>query len=147
MKIATTIVEMKEIRRKLAEPVGFVPTMGYLHEGHLTLVRRARSENRSTVASIFVNPTQFGPKEDFEKYPREPERDLAMLRGINTDVVFMPETNDMYPAGFNSWADVEGITNRLEGAKPPLGPAPQLWCSEGVPSGQTSCLHRLFHQD
>jgi pantoate--beta-alanine ligase len=134
MKIATTIAEMKGIRRKLAEPVGFVPTMGYLHEGHLTLVRRARSENKSTVASIFVNPTQFGPKEDFEKYPREPERDLAMLRGIKTDVVFTPETADMYPAGFNSWVDVEGITGRLEGASRP-----------GHFKGVTTVVNKLFN--
>jgi len=119
MKVAWTIPTMKEIRGELPEPVGFVPTMGYLHEGHLSLVRRARGENRSVVVSIFVNPTQFGPQEDFETYPRDTERDLTLLRREGIDVVFVPEAEEMYPADFNSWVVVEGITEMLEGASRP----------------------------
>ncbi len=119
MKIATTIAEMKAIRRQMAEPVGFVPTMGYLHEGHISLVRQARSECKSVIASIFVNPTQFGPGEDFASYPRDTERDLALLEKGKTDAVFMPQPEEMYPQGASSWVDVEGITSRLEGASRP----------------------------
>ncbi|MCL0090411.1 pantoate--beta-alanine ligase [Dehalococcoidia bacterium] len=119
MKVALTIPAMKEIRGELPEPVGFVPTMGYLHEGHLSLVRRARGENRSVAVSIFVNPTQFGPQEDFETYPRDTERDLTLLRGEGADVVFLPEAEEMYPADFNSWIVVEGMTEMLEGASRP----------------------------
>lgn len=119
MRIVRTIARMKEIRGELGESVGFVPTMGYLHEGHLTLVRRARRENKSLVVSIFVNPAQFGPQEDFETYPRDSERDLTLLRGEETDVVFMPEAGEMYHLDFNSWVVVEGITEVLEGASRP----------------------------
>lgn len=119
MEIARTIAEMKRLRKRLPEPVGFVPTMGYLHEGHLSLVRRAKAENRSVVASIFVNPTQFGPKEDFASYPRAPERDLGMLREAGTDAVFMPEAEEMYPPGMDTWVEVRGITDVLEGARRP----------------------------
>jgi pantoate--beta-alanine ligase len=116
MKVAQTIAQMREVRRQLPEPVGFVPTMGYLHEGHLSLVRRARAENRSVVVSIFVNPTQFGPQEDFNTYPRDPERDLALLQEEGADVVFMPEAREMYPQDFSSWVELGKITQRLEGA-------------------------------
>jgi pantoate--beta-alanine ligase len=119
MKVVETIADMKKVRRELLEPVGFVPTMGYLHEGHLTLVKHAKAENASAVVSIFVNPTQFGPSEDFGKYPRDPQRDLAMLEAIDTDVVFMPSAAEMYPPRFNSWVTVEKVTERLEGAVRP----------------------------
>jgi pantoate--beta-alanine ligase len=116
MQVAETIAEMKHLRSELAGPVGFVPTMGYLHEGHISLVRRAKEENVSLVASIFVNPTQFAPTEDFEDYPRNTERDLAMLEEAGTDVVFMPSASEMYPDSFSSWVEVGKLTERLEGA-------------------------------
>jgi len=119
VKVLKTINGIKQLRLKLPEPVGFVPTMGYLHEGHLVLVRRAKAENSSVVVSIFVNPTQFGPHEDFDKYPRNPERDLAMLEKEGVDLVFMPSVAEMYPPQFNSWVDVGKITERLEGAARP----------------------------
>ena len=119
MQVAETIAEMKRLRSGLAEPVGFVPTMGYLHEGHISLVRHAREENASVAASIFVNPTQFGPTEDFEDYPRDTQRDLAMLEEAGTDVVFMPPVAEMYPEGFSSWVEVGKLTERLEGASRP----------------------------
>ncbi|MDP2730696.1 MAG: pantoate--beta-alanine ligase [Dehalococcoidales bacterium] len=119
MKVIETIVEMNRLRLKLAEPVGFVPTMGYLHDGHLALVNQARSENSTVVVSIFVNPTQFGPTEDFKSYPRDIKRDLAMLEKAKTDIVFMPSAAEMYPPRFSSWVDVEKITEQLEGAVRP----------------------------
>ncbi|MFC2042428.1 pantoate--beta-alanine ligase [Chloroflexota bacterium] len=119
MKVVKTIAEFRKLRQQLPEPVGFVPTMGYLHEGHLSLVRYARAENSSVVASIFVNPTQFGPREDFKAYPHDTERDLSMLEKEKTDVVFMPEAAEMYPEGSSTWIDVEKVTERLEGASRP----------------------------
>ena len=119
MKVIEKIAEMKQIRQQLTEPVGFVPTMGYLHEGHLALVKRARAENRWVIASIFVNPAQFGPQEDFNNYPRDPQRDLALLEKEKTDIVFMPSVAEMYPAQFNSRVEVNKVTERLEGASRP----------------------------
>jgi pantoate--beta-alanine ligase len=119
MKIIKTIAEFRKLRPKMTEPVGFVPTMGYLHEGHLVLVRRARAENPSVAVSIFVNPTQFGPKEDFAHYPRDPQRDLALLEKEGTDVVFMPSAEEMYPPNFNSWVEVGKLAGKLEGAARP----------------------------
>jgi len=119
MKIIEKIDDIKRLRRQLAEPVGFVPTMGYLHEGHLALVGQARAENPSVVVSIFVNPTQFGPQEDFNSYPRDTKRDLALLEKEGTDVVFMPSVAEMYPEQFNSWVEVGKVTERLEGASRP----------------------------
>ncbi|HUT67119.1 MAG TPA: pantoate--beta-alanine ligase, partial [Dehalococcoidales bacterium] len=118
MKVVETIADMRQVRKKLKGPVGFVPTMGYLHDGHLSLVRQARAENKSVVVSIFVNPTQFGPKEDFKSYPRDTRRDLAMLEPI-TDIVFMPATEEMYPEGYDAWVEVGTITDVLEGAVRP----------------------------
>jgi len=115
MKVVETIAAMKAERSKLTGSVGFVPTMGYLHEGHLALVRRARAENLTVIVSIFVNPTQFGPREDLAAYPRDPERDLALLEKENVSLVLMPSAEEMYPAGFSSWVEVEKVTERLEG--------------------------------
>ncbi len=119
MKVIEKIDGMKQLRQQLTEPVGFVPTMGYFHDGHLALVRRARAENPWVIVSIFVNPAQFGPQEDFNKYPRHPQRDLALLKKEKADIVFMPSVAEMYPAGFNSWVEVEKVTERLEGASRP----------------------------
>ena len=119
MKVIETTAEMRRFRPQLTEPVGLVPTMGYLHEGHLSLVRRARAENPSVVVSIFVNPTQFGPQEDLKTYPRDPQRDLALLEKEKTDIVFTPSATEMYPPRFNSWVEVDKVTERLEGASRP----------------------------
>ena len=119
MKVISAVAEFKEARRKIEGTVGFVPTMGYLHEGHLFLARRAKAENDISAVSIFVNPTQFGPKEDFARYPRDPERDLAMLEREKTDLVLMPPVEEIYPAGASTWVDVENVTKTLEGATRP----------------------------
>jgi len=119
MEVIKTIAAMRAVRTNLSEPVGFVPTMGYLHEGHLSLIRRAQAENASVVASIFVNPTQFGPSEDLEHYPRDLNRDLAMLAKEGVDAVFTPDASEMYPSGFAAWVTVGKIAERLEGAARP----------------------------
>ncbi len=119
MKIIEKIDDMIRLRSQLAEPVGFVPTMGYFHEGHLSLVRQARAENPLVAVSIFVNPTQFGPQEDFSSYPRDPQRDLDLLEKEQVDIVFMPPVAEMYPPQFNSRVEVTKATERLEGASRP----------------------------
>ena len=115
MIVIENIPDMVYLRLNLKEPVGFVPTMGYLHEGHMSLVKKARAENRTVIASIYVNPTQFGPNEDLAKYPRNLERDLAMLDKEGTDAVFFPEYKDIYPAGYDTWVTVDNLTKPLEG--------------------------------
>lgn len=119
LKIARDRTSLKEARAALAGPVGFVPTMGALHEGHASLLRRAREECASVVASIFVNPTQFGPTEDFSKYPRDEGADLAMLESLGVDVAFVPSVEEMYPAGASTTVDVGRLGEVLEGAARP----------------------------
>ena len=114
--ILTTPAAMRRWRAANSGTVGFVPTMGYLHEGHMDLVRRSIEENLHTVVSIFVNPTQFGPHEDFNKYPRDEVRDLAQLSAAGVDAVYLPLAADMYPEGFQTYVDVERVTQPLEGS-------------------------------
>ena len=119
MQVVGPIFEIRALRQQLSGTVGFVPTMGYLHEGHLALVKQARIEDSAVIVSIYVNSTQFGPREDFGAYPRDLNRDLEMLRGGGVDIVFVPADEEMYPPGFGSWVDVEKITERLEGEARP----------------------------
>lgn len=117
--ILTNPGAMRRWRAANSGSIGFVPTMGYLHEGHMELVRRSIEENLHTVVSIFVNPTQFGPNEDFERYPRDEVGDLALMREAGVDAVYLPAPSDMYPEGFQTYVDVERVTQPLEGAARP----------------------------
>lgn len=119
MQTVSTFDELRAARSKRIEPIGFVPTMGYLHEGHLSLARRAKAECQSVVVSIFVNPAQFGANEDLSKYPRDIPRDLAMLESVGVDLVWMPTPEIMYPAGYETWIDVANLTAPLEGSMRP----------------------------
>ncbi len=106
--------------RKAGKTVGFVPTMGYLHEGHLSLVRRAKKENSLAAVSIFVNPTQFGPGEDYKTYPRDAARDKKMLKNIGTDILFMPSARSLYPEGFETAVTVKELSKPLCGVSRPV---------------------------
>jgi len=119
MQVVEPISEIRALRQQLSGTVGFVPTMGYLHKGHLALVKQARIENSHVIVSIYVNPTQFSPGEDFGAYPRELNRDLELLRAEGADIAFIPSDNEMYPPEFYTWVDVEKVTERLEGASRP----------------------------
>lgn len=119
MKTPVTLAELRLALADLERPLGFVPTMGFLHEGHLSLARRARQDNLSVVVSIFANPTQFAPGEDLDSYPRDIERDLALLSGVGADLVWIPTVDVMYPEGFQTWVEVQGLTALLEGVYRP----------------------------
>lgn len=114
-----TIEALRDWRAKRAGTVGFVPTMGALHEGHASLVRRSAAENAATVVSIFVNPTQFGPNEDLDKYPRTLEADLKLCEQAGATAIFTPDKAMMYPPGFATWVTVEGMTDKLCGKSRP----------------------------
>lgn len=119
MRTVITLTDLGSARFSFAGIVGLVPTMGYLHEGHLSLVRRAREECDHVAVSIFVNPTQFGPKEDLSRYPRDLDRDLRLIEPLGADLVWVPTTEIMYPPGYQTWVEVESITHPLEGAMRP----------------------------
>jgi pantoate--beta-alanine ligase len=134
MRVLPTIIELSRWRATATQPVGFVPTMGYLHEGHLSLVRRARAESGSVVVSIFVNPTQFSPNEDFQRYPRDLNRDLGLLESARVDAAFTPAVDEMYPTGASTIVDVEALSHTLEGASRP-----------GHFRGVATVVCKLFH--
>ena len=122
MRIVYDVKEMQEIAdkyRQWEKTIGFVPTMGYLHEGHLSLVRQAKKDNDVVFVSIFVNPAQFAPNEDLDKYPRDIKRDEELLKNENTDFLFYPTVDTMYPNNFQTYVSVENLTKVLEGASRP----------------------------
>ncbi len=122
MKIIRSVTEMQQrclAAREAGQRIAFVPTMGWLHEGHLSLLREGRKRGDLLVLSIFVNPTQFGQGEDFDSYPRDLSRDAALAEAVGTDLIFAPEASDMYPRGYSSYVDVEGLTGVLCGASRP----------------------------
>jgi len=133
MRTVSTFQELWTTRLSLDGTVGLVPTMGYLHEGHLSLIRRAREECHHVFVSIFVNPTQFGPKEDLSKYPRDLERDMRLIEPY-TDVLWTPSAEEMYLQGYQTWVEVEALTNPLEGAMRP-----------GHFKGVTTVVAKLFN--
>ena len=123
MRLLTTLDELRDARvewRRAGAAIGLLPTMGYLHEGHLSHARAARAENDIVVASVFVNPAQFGPNEDLARYPRALPRDTALLEGAGVDAIFAPTAEAMYPDGFNTWVEPSGpLTEQLEAAHRP----------------------------
>ncbi len=137
MKIFPTIQEMRAASRAAhaaKQRMGFVPTMGALHEGHLSLVRAAKNKCDVVAASIFVNPTQFGPNEDFSKYPRTFEKDSELLKNAGVDFLFAPTPGEMYPKGAVTWVTVEGLSDKLDGKSRP-----------GHFRGVTTVVSKLFH--
>lgn len=134
MMIVSTLEELRSALPLLDGKLGLVPTMGYLHEGHLSLVSRAKAECKSVAVSIFVNPTQFGPNEDLSRYPRDLERDLHLLEDAGVDLVWTPATEDMYPSGYQTWVEVGQMTLPLEGAQRP-----------GHFRGVTTVVSKLFN--
>ncbi len=119
MEITIDLDKLWVIRASLHGTLGLVPTMGYLHEGHLSLIRRAKAECDHVAVSIFVNPTQFSPSEDLSKYPRDLERDLRLIEPLGVDLVWTPTAEVMYPRGYQTWVEVETLTKPLEGSLRP----------------------------
>ena len=119
MRVIESKDEMRQASRASGRPLGLIPTMGALHDGHLSLVDRAGHDCTSVAVSIFVNPSQFGEGEDFTDYPRDLDADLEMLRQRGVDLVFVPEVSEVYPPGFDTWVDIGPIADRLEGAARP----------------------------
>ncbi len=115
MKTTIIFTELLDALSEIKRPLGFVPTMGYLHEGHLSLVQKAKEENSSVVVSIFTNPTQFAPEEDLENYPKDIDRDLQLLMTEGVDLVWMPTVEALYPENFQTWVSVDQMTGFLEG--------------------------------
>ncbi len=137
MRVLETIATLREYRKSLKESVGFVPTMGALHKGHQSLIERSLKENSHTIVSVFVNPTQFGPNEDFNAYPRPLEKDLALCEGLGVNAVFLPKTNEMYPYEIEQRLKLyapEFLSSSLEGAM-----------REGHFDGVVQVVLRLFH--
>lgn len=136
IKVITTIEEMKKIikdEKSQGKSIGFVPTMGYLHDGHISLVKRAKVENDVVVVSIFVNPTQFGVNEDYDVYPRDLEGDKARSEEGGAQYIFHPTVEEMYPYGYQTFVEVFGITDKLCGASRP-----------GHFRGVTTVVNKLF---
>ncbi|WP_231252885.1 pantoate--beta-alanine ligase [Helicobacter pylori] len=137
MRVLETIVALREYRKSLKESVGFVPTMGALHKGHQSLIERSLKENSRTIVSVFVNPTQFGPNEDFNAYPRPLEKDLALCEGLGVNAVFLPKTSEMYPYEIEQRLKLyapEFLSSSLEGA-----------VREGHFDGVVQVVLKLFH--
>lgn len=137
MTIITSVSEMQErslAARRAGQRIAFVPTMGYLHQGHLSLLEEGRKRGDLLVLSIFVNPAQFGQGEDFEDYPRDLQRDAELARSTGVDVIFAPTAGDMYPRGYATYVDVEGISETLCGASRP-----------GHFRGVTTVVSKLFN--
>jgi pantoate--beta-alanine ligase len=137
VKVITKISEVKRIilsQKKAGKTIGFVPTMGYLHEGHISLVKASKLENDFTVMSIFVNPTQFGVNEDFSKYPKDLERDSRLAENNGVDIIFAPTSEEMYPDGYKTFVDVEAITEILCGKS-----------RKGHFKGVTTVVNKLFN--
>ena len=133
MEVASTVAEMRALRRAYVGDVGFVPTLGYLHAGHVSLLRASLQQNDHTVASLFVNPTQFNRPDDFDSYPRDAEGDLTLLREQGFDAVFVPSVDEMYPDGPEITVEVDEIAEGLEGAHRP-----------GHFAGVTTIVSKLF---
>ncbi len=134
MKTISALYDLRAARLSLKGTVGLVPTMGFLHEGHLSLIRQAKEECKHVIVSIFVNPTQFGPNEDLSKYPRDLERDLSLINPLGVDLVWNPTAEVMYPTGYQTWVEVEAMTQPLEGSMRP-----------GHFKGVTTVVAKLFN--
>jgi pantoate--beta-alanine ligase len=134
IRSASEIQEFSEAERRRGRVIAFVPTMGYFHDGHLNLMRIGRKRGDCLAVSIYVNPTQFAPTEDFEAYPRDFERDKNLAEGVGVDVIFCPDNREMYPEGYQTYVNVEGVTNNLCGLSRP-----------GFFRGVTTVCTKLFH--